>query len=90
MYSTFGLASGLFSRGHGILAEKSNSKGLPLLEHGVEDNSPVVIWNLIDMIYEMVVQAQITLLQLFLGHFATSRTAAAALGPSIGPDIERC
>ncbi|KAM5380116.1 hypothetical protein ACJZ2D_003763 [Fusarium nematophilum] len=70
MYSAFVLASELFSRGQGCLAGKAIRKALVLLEDGVEDETPVVVWNLVDMMYEMVVQKQNKLLQLFIDHFA--------------------
>ncbi|KAK7409518.1 hypothetical protein QQX98_008302 [Neonectria punicea] len=70
MYSTFILASELLSHSQGNLAGKAIRKAFVLLESGVEDDSPVAVWNLIDMMYEMAVQEQTKLLQLFLGHFA--------------------
>ncbi|KAK7429472.1 hypothetical protein QQZ08_004064 [Neonectria magnoliae] len=70
MYSTFILASELLSHGQGSLAGKAIRKAFVLLESGTEDDSPVVMWNLVDMMYEMAVQEQTKLLQLYVGHFA--------------------
>ena len=68
MYRTFILASDLLSLGQGHLAGKAIRKLFIMLEETVDDVSPLLMWNLLDLLYEIAGQGQMQLFSLFLAH----------------------
>ncbi|KAI0128766.1 Clr5 domain-containing protein [Xylariales sp. AK1849] len=70
VYSAFALASALYSRGAGHLAGKAVRKGFIAAENAIRKMDVKIIWNFVDVAYEMIQQKQTKLLKLFVSHIA--------------------
>lgn len=68
MYQTFTLAMELFSLNYGSLAGLAIRKVFIQLEDAIQDFNIDLVWNLVDMMYEMTMAGQNQLLGIFTGH----------------------
>lgn len=82
MYQTFTLAMELFSLNYGSLAGLATRKVFIQLEDAIQDFNIGLLWNLVDMMYEMTMAGQNQLLGIFIRHlFSVARQKLQAEHP---------
>jgi hypothetical protein len=70
VYYSFALSSALFTRDAGHLAGKAVRKAFIATEGALQNLDAKLMWNLVDVVYQMVQLDQVQMLQLFLLHVA--------------------
>ncbi|RYP79813.1 hypothetical protein DL769_002758 [Monosporascus sp. CRB-8-3] len=68
MYRSFGLARLLFARGQGRLAGKAIRRAFLLVEDAITSTDTMLMWNIVDTVYELVHWKQMSLLRLLLDY----------------------
>lgn len=88
MYRSFGLAAALWGRGQGRLAGKAVRKAFLLVEEAVTSTDTMLMWNVVDVVYEMVHWGQAALLRVFLDY--VERMAACKVPDHPIRTVVRC
>jgi hypothetical protein len=82
MYQTFTLAMELFSLNYGFFAGLAIRKMFVQLEDAIQEFNIDLVWNLVDMIFEMTMAGQKQLLGIFVKHlFSITQKKLEALHP---------